>query len=180
MTPKHSLFSAVYVGSFDPISLGHLDIIRRASRIFEHVTVGIGVNPDKTLLFSAEERMHMCQESVSEFSNVDVRTFDGLTVEFVRHCNSRILLRGVRTLTDMEQEFTMTLANRVLDEEIESVFLMSAERYAHISSSLIKQIARMAKNDVRTRLKDFVQRPIIDALIAKLREQGLKKDVRNQ
>ena len=171
MTPKHHPFSAVYVGSFDPISLGHLDIIRRASRIFEHVTVGIGVNPDKTLFFSAEERMQMCQESVSGFSNVDVRTFDGLTVEFVRQCNSRILLRGVRTLTDMEQEFTMTLANRVLDEEIESVFLMSAERYAHISSSLIKQIARMARDDVGTRLKDFVQRPIIDALIKKLREQ---------
>lgn len=171
MTPKQIPFSAVYVGSFDPISLGHLDIIRRASRIFEHVTVGIGVNPDKTLLFSPEERMQLCLESVAEFSNVDVRTFDGLTVEFVRHCNSRILLRGVRTLTDMEQEFTMTLANRVLDEEIESVFLMSAERYAHISSSLIKQIARMARDDVSVRLKDFVQRPIIDALIRKLREQ---------
>ncbi len=172
MTPKQTLFSAVYVGSFDPITLGHLDIIRRASRIFEHVTVGIGVNPDKTLLFSAEERMRLCQGAVAEFSNVDVRTFDGLTVEFVRHCNSRILLRGVRTLTDMEQEFTMTLANRVLDEEIESVFLMSAERYAHISSSLIKQIARMARDDVGLRLKDFVQRPIIEALVEKLREQN--------
>ena len=171
MTPKQNHFSAVYVGSFDPISLGHLDIIRRASRVFEHVTVGIGVNPDKTLLFSAEERMQLCREAVAEFSNVDVRTFDGLTVEFVRQCNSRILLRGVRTLTDMEQEFTMTLANRVLDEEIESVFLMSAEKYAHISSSLIKQIARMARGDVGLRLKDFVQRPIIDALIKKLREQ---------
>ena len=171
MTPKHNPLSAVYVGSFDPISLGHLDIIRRASKIFQHLTVGIGVNPDKTLLFSAAERMCMCQESVSEFPNVDDRTFDGLTVDFVRKCNSRILLRGVRTLTDIEQEFTMTLANRVLDEEIESVFLMSAERYAHISSSLIKQIAKMARDDVSTRLKDFVQQPIIEALVQKLRER---------
>lgn len=163
--------SAVYVGSFDPITLGHLDIIRRAARIFDHVTVGIGVNPDKTMLFSGEERLSLCQQSVAEFSNVDARTFDGLTVDFVRHCNSRILLRGVRTLTDMEQEFTMTLANHVLDGEIESVFLMSAEKYAHISSSLIKQIARMAKEDVSRRLNDFVQQPIIDALIKKLREQ---------
>ena len=169
LTPKPT--SAVYVGSFDPITLGHLDIIRRASRIFEHETVGIGVNPDKTLLFSGEERLQLCRESVAEIPNVDVRTFDGLTVEFVRHCNSRILLRGVRTLTDMEQEFTMTLANRVLDEEIESVFLMSAERYAHISSSLIKQITTMAREDVSERLKDFVQKPIIEALVRKLREQ---------
>ncbi len=162
--------TAVYVGSFDPVTLGHLDIIRRASRVFEHVTVGIGVNPDKKMLFSASERLSLCQQSVAEFRNVEVRTFEGLTVDFVRHCNSRILLRGVRTLTDMEQEFTMTLANRVLDEDIESVFLMSAEQYAHISSSLIKQIARMAKEDVSRRLKDFVQKPIIEALVRKLDE----------
>ena len=171
MAHQHRSFSAVYVGSFDPITLGHLDIIRRASKIFEHVTVGIGVNPDKTMLFSGEERLSLCQQSVAEFTNVDVRTFDGLTVDFVRQCNSRILLRGVRTLTDMEQEFTMTLANHVLDAEIESVFLMSAEKYAHVSSTLIKQIARMAREDVGQRLKDFVQQPIIDALITKLREQ---------
>ena len=171
MASKYQQSSAVYVGSFDPITLGHLDIIRRAARIFEHVTVGIGVNPDKTLWFSADERLRLCQESVAELSNVDVRTFDGLTVDFVRQCDSRILLRGVRTLTDIEQEFTMTLANRVLDGEIESVFLMSAERYAHISSSLIKQIARMAREDLSSRLKEFVPRPIIDALVQKLREQ---------
>ena len=171
MAHQHRSFSSVYVGSFDPITLGNLDIIRRASKIFEHVTVGIGVNPDKTMLFSGEERLHFCLQAVAEFPNVDVRTFDGLTVDFVRQCNSRILLRGVRTLTDIEQEFTMTLANHVLDGEIESVFLMSSEKFAHISSSLIKQIARMAKEDVSERLKDFVQKPIIDALITKLREQ---------
>ncbi len=170
MSPSQPQSSAVYAGSFDPITLGHLDIIRRASRIFEHVTVAIGVNPDKTLWFSPEERLRLCRESVTDLSNVEVRTFDGLTVDFVRQCNSRILLRGVRTLTDIEQEFTMTLANRVLDGEIESVFLMSAERYAHISSSLIKQIARMAREDVAARLKEFVPRPIIDALVHKLHE----------
>jgi len=170
MSSSQPQLSAVYAGSFDPITLGHLDIIRRASRIFEQVTVGIGVNPDKTLWFSPEERLRLCQESVADLPNVEVRTFDGLTVDFVRQCNSRILLRGVRTLTDIEQEFTMTLANRVLDGEIESVFLMSAERYAHISSSLIKQIARMAREDVALRLKEFVPRPIIDALVKKLHE----------
>ncbi|MFN9720100.1 MAG: pantetheine-phosphate adenylyltransferase [Planctomycetota bacterium] len=162
--------SAVYVGSFDPMTLGHLDIIRRASRIFEHVTVGIGINPDKNTLFTPSERLDLCRLAVREMSNVDVRTFDGLAVEFVRQCDSRILLRGVRTLTDIEAEFTMTLTNRVLDQEIESVFLMSAERFAHISSSLIKQIAKMAKEDVRIRLKDFVPAPIIEPLILRIHE----------
>jgi pantetheine-phosphate adenylyltransferase len=163
--------SAVYVGSFDPMTHGHLDIIRRASRIFGHVTVGIGINPDKNTLFSSSDRVDMCRASVIELPNVDVRTFDGLAVEFVRKCGSRILLRGVRTLTDIEAEFTMTLTNRVLDQEIESVFLMSADRYAHISSSLIKQIAKMAKDDVRSRLRDFVPAPVIEPLISKLHQQ---------
>jgi pantetheine-phosphate adenylyltransferase len=164
--------SAVYVGSFDPMTLGHLDIIRRASRIFDSVIVGIGINPDKQSLFSPTERVELCQASVKELPNVEVRTFDGLAVEFVRQCGSRILLRGVRTLTDIEAEFTMTLTNRVLDQNIESIFLMSAERHAHISSSLIKQIAKMAREDVRERLKDFVPAPIIGPLIGKLQDES--------
>ncbi len=170
-TPDEKLSSAVYVGSFDPTTLGHLDIIRRASRIFHHVTVGIGINPDKNTLFSSSDRVGMCRESVSDLKNVDVRTFDGLAVEFVRHCGSKILLRGVRSLTDIDAEFTMSLTNRVLDQEIESVFLMSAERYAHISSSLIKQIAKMSKDDVRTRLRNFVPAPVIEPLISRLHKQ---------
>lgn len=162
--------SAVYVGSFDPMTLGHLDIIRRASRIFDHVTVGIGINPEKNTLFTPSERLDLCRLSVKDMPNVDVTTFDGLAVDFVRQCGSRILLRGVRTLTDIEAEFTMTLTNRVLDQEIESVFLMSAERFAHISSSLIKQIAKMAKEDVCVRLKDFVPAPIIEPLILRMHE----------
>lgn len=166
--PSH----AVYVGSFDPLTLGHLDIVRRAARIFERLTVGIGINPDKSSLFTPQERVQMCQAAMSGLDNVDVRTFDGLTVEFVRQCGSRILLRGVRSLTDIDAEFTMSLTNRVLDEEIESVFLMSAERYAHISSSLIKQIARMARGDVRHRLQEFVPPQIIAPLIARLAPQS--------
>ncbi len=153
------------------MTLGHLDIIRRASWIFERITVGIGHNPDKKTLFTLDERVDLCRAAVRELSNVDVRSFDGLAVEFVRRCSSRILLRGVRTLTDMETEFTMTLTNRVLDPEIESVFLMSAERYAHISSSLIKQITRLTREDVRDRLKDFVPGPIIVPLIERLQQQ---------
>jgi pantetheine-phosphate adenylyltransferase len=163
--------SAVYVGSFDPMTLGHLDIIRRAARLFDSVTVGIGINPDKQSLFTPAERLDLCRLAVRDLANVDVRTFDGLAVEFVRQCGSRILLRGVRTLTDIDAEFTMTLTNRVLDQEIESIFLMSAERYAHISSSLIRQIARMAREDVRERLKEFVPAPIIGPLIERLQRE---------
>lgn len=159
---------AVYVGSFDPLTLGHLDIIRRGARIFERLTIGIGINPDKTPLFSPEERVSLCRQATSDLTNVEVRCFNGLAVEFVRHCNSRVLLRGVRSLTDIDSEFTMSLANRVLDSEIESVFLMSSERYNHVSSSLIKQIARMSGGDVRTRLKDFLPEVMIDPLMERM------------
>jgi len=163
-----SISSACYVGSFDPMTLGHVDIVRRAAQIFGQVTVGIGINPDKNSLFTPAERVELVQQSLSDLTNVEVRTFDGLAVEFVRQCNSRILLRGVRSLSDLETEFSMTLTNRVLDEEIESVFLMSAERYAHISSSLIKQIAGMSRDGVHERLRHFVPEPVIEPLLQRL------------
>lgn len=159
---------AVYVGSFDPLTLGHLDIISRGARIFDNLTVGIGINPDKQPLFASDQRVALCKEALSHLANVDVRTFEGLAVEFVRRCDSRILLRGVRSLSDMETEFTMSLANRVLDREIESVFLMAGERYNHISSSLIKQIARMGQGNVSERLKDFVPEVIIAPLLERM------------
>ncbi len=162
--PSH----AVYVGSFDPLTLGHLDIIARGARMFEKLTVGIGVNPDKSPLLEIDLRIQLCKAAVKHLENVEVTTFEGLAVEFVRKCGSRILLRGVRSLTDIDAEFTMSLANRVLDSEIESVFLMSSEHYNHISSSLIKQIASMAQGNVRERLKDFVPEVIIDPLMARV------------
>lgn len=159
---------AVYVGSFDPLTLGHVDIIQRGARIFDQLTVGIGINPDKGPLFDSQLRLKLCRSALQHLSNVQVTAFEGLAVEFVRRCGSRILLRGVRSLSDIEAEFTMTLANHVLDAEIESVFLMSNERYSHVSSTLIKQIARMAQGKVRERLKDFVPEVIIDPLLEHL------------
>ncbi len=159
---------AVYVGSFDPLTLGHMDIIKRGARIFERLTVGIGINPEKQPLFDTQQRINLCTAAVNHLGNVTVTAFEGLTVEFVRQCGSRLLLRGVRSLMDIDAEFTMSLANRVLDREIESVFLMSGERYNHVSSSLIKQIARMGQGNVRERLKDFLPEVIIDPLIAQI------------
>ena len=157
---------AVYVGSFDPLTLGHQDIIERGARIYEQLTVGIGINPDKAALFGPDERVAMCKKALGHIGNVDVKTFEGLAVEFVRSCNSRVLLRGVRSLMDIDAEFTMSLANRVLDEEIESVFLMSSEGFNHISSSLIKQVAKMGSADeLEARLADFVPESVIQPLL---------------
>jgi len=168
--PSSSSSHAVYVGSFDPLTLGHQDIIERGAQIFERLTVGIGINPDKAALFSSEERVAMCEAALSHLDNVRVCTFQGLAVEFVRSCNSRVLLRGVRSLTDIDAEFTMSLANRVLDSEIDSVFLMSSEGYNHISSSLIKQIAKMGSSDLEQHLGDFVPAAVIQPLLQRFRD----------
>jgi pantetheine-phosphate adenylyltransferase len=158
---------AVYVGSFDPITLGHQDIIRRSARIFERVTVGIGINPEKKPLFAPEERLQMAQQVLSPLTNVTVRTFHGLAVDFLQECQARVMIRGVRTLSDIEAEFTMALANRALDPEIETIFLTASERYTHISSSLIKQVAQLGRDTAAARLKEFVPLEVVGPLQAK-------------
>ncbi len=160
---------AVYVGSFDPLTLGHLDIIRRGAALFEKLTVGIGINPEKNPLFSPAERELMVRQIVAPLKNVEVKCFEGLTVNFARACGATVMLRGVRTLTDIETEFTMTLANRALDPTLETVFLMASEKYSHISSSLIKQIASLGKGKTAEQLKSFLPLEVIEPLMAKFR-----------
>jgi len=157
--------TAVYTGSFDPITLGHLDVIERASRIFERIVVGVGINPDKQPLFSLEERVGLVRASLDGLANVQVELFSGLSVAFVREQGARVLLRGVRSLTDIEAEFTMTLANRKLDPSVETVFLMADAAYSHISSSLLKQITPLADDEALLR---FVPAPVVAALRRKL------------
>ena len=164
-TPSESRAVAVYIGSFDPITLGHLDVIGRASRIFGTIVVGVGINPDKQPLFSLEERVDLVKAAVSAFGNVRVELFSGLSVAFVREQGARVLLRGVRSLTDIEAEFTMTLANRKLDPSVETVFLMADAAYSHISSSLLKQITPLADDEA---LSKFVPPPVVAALRRKL------------
>ena len=159
--------NAVYAGSFDPVTLGHVDIIERGARIFHHVYVGVGINPDKQTLFSVEERLALIAQSVSDHDNITVEAFEGLTVNFAMQHQAVVMLRGVRTLSDMEAEFTMSLANRALAPEIETMFLMASEKYSHISSSLIKQIARMGAEPNIERLRKFVPEPVIAPLLAK-------------
>jgi pantetheine-phosphate adenylyltransferase len=156
---------AVYTGSFDPISLGHLNVIERSCRLVDELIVGVGQNIDKQPLFTAEERVELIRQSTAHLRNVVVTTFNGLAVRFVRDQQARVIIRGVRSLSDIEAEFTMTLANRKLDPEVETVFLMADEQFSHVSSSLIKQIAPLAGDD---ELAQFVPRAIIPRLRAKL------------
>lgn len=155
---------AVYTGTFDPVHLGHMDIIQRGSRLFDRLIVGVGLNPDKRTLFSPDERAELIREVSREWANVEVRPFDGLAVAFVRACGARVVLRGLRTLSDMEYEFTMSLMNRNLDSEIETVFLMANEEFSHVSSSLLRQIAVLGGD-----LSKFLPAPVRAALVARAR-----------
>jgi pantetheine-phosphate adenylyltransferase len=156
---------AVYTGSFDPITLGHLNVITRSSRLVDELIVGVGMNIEKQSLFSADERVTLIERTTAELANVMVKKFDGLAVKFVRDCDARLIVRGVRSLSDIEAEFTMTLANRKLDPAIETVFLMADEEFTHVSSSLIKQITPLASDDELAR---FVPRSIIPDIRDKL------------
>lgn len=151
---------AVYTGSFDPVTLGHLDIIRRASGLFSKIVVGIGINKDKRPLFEPEQRVELVRRVTAGMPGIEVATFSGLAVDFVRQVDAHIMVRGVRPLTDIAGEFTMMMANRQLDRGIETVFLMADEQFVHISSSLLKQIAGMSDRDEH--LAKFVPCEIID------------------
>lgn len=156
---------AVYTGSFDPITLGHLNVIQRACTLFDELVIGVGINADKKALFSPEERVLLLREVVAEMPNVRVDLFEGLAVSFVKSCQSRVMIRGVRPLTDIAGEFTMMMANRQLDPDIETVFLMADEDYSHVSSSLIKQIVPLSSAEM---LAKFVPPQIIQPLRAKM------------
>lgn len=161
---------AVYTGSFDPVTLGHLNVIDRSRRLFDVLVVGIGFNAGKLALFEPEERLDLVRHVTREMENVEVEVFDGLAVDFVRKVGARIMVRGVRPLTDISGEFTMTMANRQLAEDLETVFLMADARFAHVSSSLIKQVAPLADD---WQLARFVPEEIIPALRQKMAAQPL-------
>jgi pantetheine-phosphate adenylyltransferase len=162
--------TAVFTGTFDPLTLGHLDVIRRGRALFDHLVVAIGVNPNKQSLFSVEERVALARQVAAPYGNVSVEAFDGLAVQFVRRIGARIILRGLRTLSDMEYEFSMTLTNQRLDPAIETVFLMADGEYSHVSSSLIKQVARFGGEEA---LGSFVPAELIGPIMAKIRASTL-------
>ncbi len=154
--------TAVYPGAFDPIHLGHLDIIRRCSLIFPRLVIGVGLNPDKQHSFSIEERQQMVSEVARPFNNVEVRTFTGLAVHFVREVGARVMIRGLRTVSDMEYEFSMSLTNQTLDPAIHTVFLLPRVDFTHLSSTLIRQIAALGGD-----LSRFLPETIIPTVLSK-------------
>lgn len=159
---------AVCAGSFDPVTLGHEDIVRRGAKLFDLLYVGIGVNPDKPPLFTAEERQALMEQVFADLDNVKVECFSGLTVDYARSRQATVMLRGVRTVSDIEAEFMMALTNTALAPDLETVFLMAADRYSHISSTLIKQIARMGRERSREQLNQFVPTGVIAPLLEKV------------
>jgi pantetheine-phosphate adenylyltransferase len=166
-----SLSLAVYTGVFDPVHFGHLDIIRRGSRMVERLIVGVGDNPEKLPLFDQKERVHLLRIVVAALPNVEVVPFNGLAVQFVRKQGARLMLRGLRTTSDMEYEFTMSLTNLALDPEIETVFLMASEHHSHISGTLLRQIALFGGD-----LTKFVPPEIHAPLQERARERGQRQE----
>lgn len=152
--------TAVYTGVFDPVHFGHLEVIERGMKLFDRLIVAVGENPEKTALFDQEERVDLLQKVMGGFANVEVRPFNGLAVRFVRDMGARIMLRGLRTTSDMEYEFMMSLTNLALDPGIETVFLMAREQHSHISGTLLRQIAQLGGE-----LEKFVPPAIKEALL---------------
>jgi pantetheine-phosphate adenylyltransferase len=134
---------AIYPGSFDPVTNGHLDLIARASKIFDHLVVAILRNSQKNPLFTVEERVGMLSEGIAEFGNVSVSTFDGLLVDFAREQRAHAVIRGIRAISDYEYEFQMALMNRRLSPDVETIFLMPDAKYSFVSSRLVKEVFRL-------------------------------------
>ncbi|MDB9526839.1 pantetheine-phosphate adenylyltransferase [Oscillatoria sp. CS-180] len=133
---------AIYPGSFDPITFGHLDIITRASRLFEKVIVVVSANPNKTPLFAAEKRIQQISESVEHLDNIEIDCFNGLTITYAKMKQAQVLLRGLRVLSDFEKELQMAHTNKTLADDLETVFLATSTEYGFLSSSLVKEIAK--------------------------------------
>mgnify|MGYP006290694215 CR=1 FL=1 len=132
--------TAVYPGSFDPIHFGHMDIAQRAAALFDRLVVGIYARPDKSLLFSVDERVALARKVLAPYANVDVRPYDGLTVDFAHQLGAQTLVRGLRVISDFEREYQMALMNQQLSPSVETICLMTRYEYAFVSASLVKEV----------------------------------------
>ena len=157
------MIKAIYPGSFDPVTMGHLDIIERSSRMFDQVIVGVLNNTAKKPLFSIEERVIMLQNVVSHLENVTVESFDGLLVDFARIKGSNVIVRGLRALTDFDVEMQMAQSNRLVAPEVDTVFLSASTEYSFLSSSVVKEYARYGVT-----LEEFVPGSVIESLKKKI------------
>lgn len=157
---------AVYPGSFDPVTNGHLDVIRRAARIFDKVIVAVLVNSSKKPLFDVGERIEMIETVVKDIPNVEVDTFSGLLVDFMRKNHATVIIKGLRAVSDFEYEFQMALMNSKLDPEIETLFMMTNSKYSYLSSSIVKEVGHLGGS-----LDDLVPDAICQRVLGKLEEK---------
>ncbi len=155
---------AIYPGTFDPLTKGHSDIIKRAATLFEHVIVAIAANPTKTPVFNLHERVQLAESVLAKLDDVEICSFDNLLVEFAKQRGAQVILRGLRAVSDFEYEFQLAGMNRKLEPTLETMFLMPAEQYAYISSSLVREIAGLGGD-----VSDFVHEEVRTALTAKLK-----------
>ena len=163
MTAAVKSVLAIYPGSFDPVTNGHLDLIERGAKLFDRLTVAVLHNLEKDPLFAVSERLEMLREVTRPWPNVEVDVFEGLLVDFARQKRAQVILRGIRALSDYEYELQMALMNRKLEPKIETVFMMPAEAYSYLSSRLVREIARLGGP-----LKDMVPATVEERLRAKV------------
>ena len=163
--------TAIYPGSFDPITLGHLNIIRRASKIFDQVVVCVMVNSAKTPMFSLAERMELIERVVKRLKNVIVDTSDILLAEYAKRYEGAVLVKGLRAVSDFESEFQMAIINNKMNTNLDTLFLTSSEKYTYISSSVVKEMAKYG-----TDLSKFVPREILDDVIHRSKQQEVHGD----
>ena len=166
--------TAIYPGSFDPITFGHIDIIRRASLITDVLIVGVLNNSAKTPLFTVEERMEMIREAVADLENVQVKSFSGLTVEFARQENASFMVRGLRAVTDFEYELQLSQINRKLAPDVDTVFLTTNLKYAYLSSSIVKEVASY-DGDISEFVPDFVAEKVHEKINKKSEVNGYEQ-----
>jgi len=161
------MLRAIYPGSFDPITNGHLDVLSRAARLFDEVIMAVAINQSKQVLFSVEERVELLKTACQHLPNVRVASFNGLLVDFARQSEAKAVIRGLRAVSDFEFEFQMALMNRSLEPELEALFLMPSEEYSYISSRMVKEVARLGGEVSR-----FVPKCVEDALKARFAAQS--------
>jgi pantetheine-phosphate adenylyltransferase len=157
---------AIYPGSFDPMTMGHVDIIHRGSRLFDRIVVAVLINADKSPLFSVHERVDIAREVFRDRANVEVDTFDGLLVDYARRRQASIIVRGLRAVSDFEYEMQMALMNRRLNGEVETVFMMPAEPYTYVSSRLVKEVVALG-GSVKGIVPDIVERRLREKKLAR-------------
>jgi pantetheine-phosphate adenylyltransferase len=163
---------AIYPGSFDPVTNGHLDIIERGLTIFDKIIVTILENPAKKLLFSVEQRMDLLNRSLEGFSNVEIASYDGLLVDYAKQRNAQAILRGMRAVSDFEYEFQMALMNRRLNRDVQTIFLMTGLRWIFTSSSIIKEAAKFGGN-IESMVPPVVQKKLEEIFNKSLGEKSL-------